>query len=117
MDAWKLFENTVTEAAKDKLMKGMSKFQTATKNGHRSQEHIFTLKNIIAHKCETGKRSYTKYLRHMIVKIIATAWMRTPMGDIEESETGKCVRQGTHEGAIISAVNLSGGINEYFADK
>ena len=34
----------------------------------------------------------------------------------EEEDTGEGVGQGTLEGAIVSAVNLDSGVNEFFHD-
>ena len=34
--------------AKKIIIKNMTKFQTGTKTGHRAQEHLFTLKSVIA---------------------------------------------------------------------
>ena len=43
----KFFGHIVVSAVKEKIIAGMSKFQNATKPGHRVQEHLFVLKSII----------------------------------------------------------------------
>ena len=42
--------------------------------------------------------------------------VKTPVGVSSNADVGEVVGQGTNEGAIISAVNLSGGVSEYFED-
>ena len=42
--------------------------------------------------------------------------LQTPVGLTEESDTGEGVGQGTLEGAIVSAVNLDSGVNDFFHD-
>ena len=42
--------------------------------------------------------------------------VQTPVGVTEEEDTGEGVGQGTLEGAIVSAVNLDSGVNEFFHD-
>ena len=44
----KFFGHLVLSASKEKLLTNMSKFQIGTKPGHRSQEHLFTIKSTIA---------------------------------------------------------------------
>ena len=40
----------------------------------------------------------------------------TPVGMTEEKDTGEGVGQGTLEGALVSAVNLDNGVNDFFYD-
>ena len=42
--------------------------------------------------------------------------IQTPVGLTEERDTGEGVGQGTLEGAIISAVNLDNGVQDFFHD-
>ena len=44
----KYFGHLVVSEAKDKMTKGMTKYQIGTKPGHRAQEHLFVLKSVIA---------------------------------------------------------------------
>ena len=55
IDTRKLFGDIVITAAKEKIIQGMTKFQIGGVPGHQAQEHIFTLKSIIAHYEELGK--------------------------------------------------------------
>ena len=45
-----------------------------------------------------------------------TIKVSTPVGPTEEACTGETVGQGTVEGAILSAVSIGGGVEEYFRD-
>ena len=47
-DIPKLFGHMVMTVAKDVISRNMSKFQIGFMAGHRPQEHLFTLKSIIA---------------------------------------------------------------------
>jgi hypothetical protein len=42
--------------------------------------------------------------------------VQTPVGLTDECDTGEGVGQGTLEGAIVSAVNLDSGVNDFFHD-
>ena len=44
----KFFGNLVMKAAKDEMMKNMSKYQIGARPGHRAQEHLFSLKCVIS---------------------------------------------------------------------
>ena len=48
LDVPKFFGHMVMSQAKGKIIANMTKFQIGTKNGHRAQEHLFTLKSVIA---------------------------------------------------------------------
>ena len=41
--------------------------------------------------------------------------VQTPVGQTEETDTGKTVGQGTLEGAIISALSLDIGVDDHFS--
>ena len=42
--------------------------------------------------------------------------VQTPVGMTDEKDTGEGVGQGTLEGALVSAVNLDNGVNDFFHD-
>ena len=42
--------------------------------------------------------------------------VQTPVGMTGEEDTGEGVGQGTLEGALVSAVNLDNGVNDFFYD-
>ena len=44
----KFFGHLVVSATKDKLISAMTKFQIASKPGHRTQEHLFVIKSLIS---------------------------------------------------------------------
>ena len=44
----KLFENMLLLRVRPKIVEGTSKYQIGAMSGHRSSEHIFTLKSVIA---------------------------------------------------------------------
>ena len=46
-DLGKVFSQIVMAQAKDKIVNNMSKFQIATKPGHRSTEHLFFIKSVL----------------------------------------------------------------------
>lgn len=48
-DTRKLFGEIITHELKQKVIENVSKFQIGAIEGHRSQEHLFTVKNVISH--------------------------------------------------------------------
>ena len=48
MDIPKMFGHMILSQVKAKIMNEMTKFQIGTKGGHRVQEHLFTIKSIVA---------------------------------------------------------------------
>ena len=44
----KMFGHMIMSQTKDRILRNMTKFQIGTKTGHRAQEHLFTLKSVIA---------------------------------------------------------------------
>ena len=48
--------------------------------------------------------------RNNVIKV------KTAVGESEETETGENVGQGTLEGALISAISIGNGTNEFFKD-
>ena len=42
--------------------------------------------------------------------------VQTPVGLTEECDTGEGVGEGTLEGALVSAVNLDSGVNDFFCN-
>ena len=145
-DWQRLFSQMVTLAAKENLINHMSKFQIATKPGHRATEHIFVILSIIAHYEVEGKlllismidlrkyfdsesaydcwsEIYANQVKGKIYRLLfelnkkARIKVKTPVGVSDSSETNPLVSQGTSEGAIVSAVNLDNGMAEYFHSK
>ena len=51
----KFFGHLVVSAAKEKMISNQTKFQIATKPGHRTQEHLFVLKSVVGLYVASGK--------------------------------------------------------------
>ena len=131
----KFFGHLVVNSSKEIIMKNLSKYQIATKPGHRAQEHIFVLKSVIAlySKCnksvilqawdlskffdrevlvdcmnELYRKGITGKLYRLIYALNKNTRfsVQTPVGMTEEADRGEGLGQGTGEGAIISALNL-----------
>ena len=139
----KFFGHLVVTAAKDKMIQNMSKFQIGTKPGHRAQEHIFVLKSVISLFLKYDKtiilsmwdvskffdrealsdcmnEVYRNEVRGKLYRLLyemnknTRISVQTPVGLTEERDTGEGVGQGTLEGAIVSAVNLDNGVQDFF---
>ena len=63
----KFFGHLVVSASKDKMISNLTKYQIATKPGHRAQEHLFVLKSVIdyihikgisAHKSQSNEQYF-----------------------------------------------------------
>ena len=141
----KFFGHLVVSAAKEQMISSLTKYQIATNPGHRTQEHLFVLKSVIGlymafgktivvsmwdlskffdrenlidcmnelYKCGVkGKLYRLLYALNKNTRIC----VQTPVGVTEEEDIGEGVGQGTLEGAIVSAVNLDKGVNEFFHD-
>ena len=139
----KLFGFMVTSLAKVPIIQKMSKFQIGTVPGHRSQEHLFVLRNVVSlykhHKQPLILQLYDiqKFFdKEMLVDGLDAIYnsgvkdklyrlldmlnkgtiiqVKTGVGLTEEAETGENIGQGTGEGAIISAASISDGIEKAF---
>ena len=131
----KLFSQIVLGAAKANLFKNMSKFQIATKPGHRSSEHLFVMFSLmLLHEmerksciitmldlskyfdreniydcCNELYRSQVKGKVYMLLYTLnknSRIRVKTPVGESSSAETGPCLTQGSVEGAVVSVVNL-----------
>ena len=132
-------------AAKDTLVNNMSKYQIGTKPGHRAQEHLFVIKNVISFYKVMDKavilsawdvskffdkeylpdvmgELYKNNLRGKLYRLVylmnknIRISVQTPLGATEEKDTGEGLGQGTIEGAIASAVSLDNGVRDFFKD-
>ena len=140
----KFFGHLVLSASKNTLMSNMSKFQIGTKPGHRAQEHIFAIKSVMSlselydkpiilnlydiskffdSEClsDCMNELYKSNLKGKLYRLIyqlnkeTIVQVNTPVGMTEQVSTGEGVGQGTIDGAVISAVNLDKGIQDFFA--
>ena len=141
----KFFGHLVVSAAKDKMISNLTKFQIATKPGHRTQEHLFVIKSVMALYMSYGKaivlsmwdlskffdresltdcmnELYKSKVQGKLYRLLyamnrnTRICVQTPVGVTDEQDTGEGVGQGTLEGALISAVNLDTGVNDFFHD-
>ena len=137
------FGHIVMSKAKTFMMNNMTKFQIGTKNGHRAQEHLFTLKSIIAlylkfelpvfiqlfdiskffdrESLRDGMNSiFNLGVKGKLYRLLynlnkdTVIKVKTAVGDTNEEETGENIGQGTLEGANISAANIDYTVNEFF---
>ena len=142
----KLFQQIVILASKDTLIGNMTKFQIATKPGHRASEHVFCIMSMMNLTESTGKAQlvtlfdvkkhfdkesaidcqYKIYKRKIKGKLYRLIYIlnentrirvRTPVGISDAANTGPTVGQGSISAAILSANSLDGGIEEYVHPK
>ena len=144
-DISKVFGQIVISEAKNNIFENMSKFQIATKPGHRASEHLYTVKSVIG-MMEKKKKAvivsmwdlksffdtenlvdcmselYKRKVKGKIYRLIykmnenIRISVKTSVGESEQSDTGENVGQGTVDGAIISANSIDGGVTEMFDD-
>ena len=141
----KFFGHLVVSASKDKMISNLTKYQIATKPGHRAQEHLYVIKSVIALYMMLGRaiflamwdlskffdrevltdcmnELYKSNVKGKLYRLLyamnrnTRISVQTPVGVTEEHDTGEGVGQGTLEGAIVSAVNLDTGVDEFFSD-
>ena len=142
-DVPKLFQQLVTISAKEKILENMTKFQIATKPGHRATEHVFCVLSLIQLSEMNGSSlllslfdiekffdkeaavdvHYELYKSDVKGKIYRLLYLlnpnirikvRTPVGLTEAADTGPGIGQGTVPGAIVSAAGLDNGVKEVF---
>ena len=140
----KFFGHLVVSAVKGTIVQNMSKFQIATKPGHRAQENLYVLKSVIwlysmlniglvLQNWDLSKffdkeslfdclgELYKKGIKGKMYRLLYALnkntkfSILTPVGVTEEVERGPGVGQGTGEGALISSLNLDSGVREYFS--
>ena len=139
----KFFAQMVTSAAKPMIVENMSPFQIGAVPGHRSQEHLFSLKSFVAMIEDNNEaiavqlfdlvkffdseslvdglnelyRSNVKGKRYRLLYELnkdTRIMVRTPVGDSEKRETGKIFAQGSPEGSLASSSNISSGVSDFF---
>ena len=139
----KIFGHLVLANAKEKLFRNMSKFQIGSRPGHRVQEHLFTIKSVIAlylkydgsiilsmwdvknffdseHLPDCMNELFKNEIRGKIYRLVykmnenTRIRVQTPVGLSDEKYVGESVGQGTVDGAVISAVSLDNGVEDFF---
>ena len=140
----KYFGHMVITAAKPKILKEISPFQIGAIPGHRAQEHLFTLKSVMAiteknnssialqlldlsklfdREClidcldELYKTDIKGKLYQLLYELNKDTRIRvrTVVGDSESEETGENLAQGSMEASLGSSVNISRGVSDFFS--
>ena len=140
----KAFEHVLMEKAKPRIINGCTKYQIGALPKHRSQEHLFTLKSIIAWYIQIGKPllltlyDISKFFDREMLKDAMDALYRcgivgklyrmifemnkrtvltikTGCGMTQPVEIGATIAQGSIGGALISSVNLDSTVNLHFS--
>ena len=131
----RLFEATITELIKPKLLKAVSPYQLGGIPGNRPEQHLYTVKTILASRNSQGLPTFTSLFdmskffdRESAVDVMMTMhhigckgpayrllWkicefnclmVKTPAGKTKSFNVGAIIPQGSSYGAICSAVNL-----------
>ena len=140
----KLFGNLITNLIKPTIEENISPFQIGAMSGHRSEEHLFTLKSVLA-LVEKNKEATSiqlldlvKYfdsesladalnelhrekVRGELYRIVyemkrkTRIKVRTSVGDSEERVTNENITQGSAEGGVLSSSNLGKGVEDFFS--
>ena len=64
---------------------------------------------------EVGNKTKLSPARASQLGLSLAICVQTPVGTTKESDTGEGVGQGTLEGALVSAVSLDKGVNDFFS--
>ena len=141
----KFFSQIVISQAKSNIYENMSKYQIATKPGHRASEHLYAVKSLMGRILKEKKaiianmwdlksffdsenlidvmaELYKKNIKGKVYRLIyklnenIRIKVKTPVGETESRDTESGVGQGTSEGAIISSASVDGGVKEFFSD-
>ena len=131
--------------AKPILYQNMSKYQLASRPGHRASEHLFVLKSIMIDYEEKNKpilfasydlrkmfdsekltdcmgEIYNSNIKGKVYRMIykmnedMSVKVNTPVGVTESAKVGDIVTQGGVDAGILSAVNIDNGMNDAFED-
>ena len=129
----KMFGNIVTTAMKPIVVENLTKFQIGAIPGHRSEEHLFTLKSIAAQaekngvalavelldlskyfdkECliDTMNELYKVKVKGKLYRLVyelnkeTKFKVRTPVGESDTREVKETIAQGTSEVGIVSSV-------------
>ena len=142
-DISKMFSQIVFEKTKECLISGMTKYQIATKPGHRATEHVYCVMSLIQLNEDQGKAlllslfdvqkffdkesiydiHYELYKSSIKGKLYRLMFnlnknikikVKTPVGTTAATDTGPGMGQGTVMGAIESSLSLDSGVKEFF---
>ena len=141
----RFFEDLVVSKMKNKVNKKTTKYQIGGMKGHRSSEHLFSVKSIIAYyafmdwplliQCIDIRKFFDKEnLRDAMCALYSAGvcgkvyrlWfklnentriaVKTGVGLTDERETGETLGQGTVGGALASALNIDEELDCHFED-
>ena len=145
IDIAKVFGHIVANVIKPTIGENVTPFQIGGIPGHCAQEHLFTVKSVIA-MVEKNEEAVAvqfydlvKYfdkenlldildelhknnIRGRMYKLIyelnkdTRVTVRTPVGDSNRIEIGEGMGQGSFEGALVSSLGLSSGVKDFFED-
>ena len=133
----------VVGGMKTKILSSSTKFQIGGQEGHRSQEHLFSLKSVLALMESRGEGilfqlyDIRKFFDHESLRDVLDtlhdvgiddnvyrAWymlnkntriaVKTGTGLTDVADVGEVIGQGTVGGALASQVNIDRGIDRYF---
>ena len=139
----RLNEGMVVEFMKDIILKKSSPYQIGGQPGHRAQEHIFSIKSILAKNIMEGEMvilqeyDLSKFFdKEAVPDVMNTlheagvdgkayrAWaklngntnirVKTGVGYSEWSQEGPMIGQGTGGGALVSQLNIDQGVVDMF---
>ena len=124
----------------------MSKYQIATKPGHRASEHLYVIKSLLSliqmkkkamiismwdlktffdteNLYDCMNELYRSQIKGKMYRLMykmnqkMIISIKTPLGKTESKETDSGLGQGTVEGAIVSSVSLDNGVTEEFSEE
>ena len=123
-------------------MRSLVGLQIGAVTGHRAQEHLFSIKSFIAliewkneavalqqydyskmfdreNLLDGLNEAYKANVKGKLYKLLyelnkdRKIKVRTAVGDSEEVETAEFIGWGSSEGAIVSTINISKGIDDF----
>ena len=141
----RLFEDIVVSKMKPKVQNKTTKYQIGGMKGHRSSEHLFSIKSVIAYydwidkpiiiQCIDIKKIFDKEMLRDALNALHTAgvggkvyclWyklnrnrriaVQTGAGLTEERVTGETLGQGTVGVALASALNIDEELDAHFEE-
>ena len=130
-------------ASEEELVSNMSKYQQASKPGHRTMEHLYIVMSLMIFykkkkdamfvtlfdlaryfNKETAIDCHFKlhksmirgklYRLHFLINHKLRIKVRTPVGVSDEADLQGRIGQGTVMAGIVSSVNLDSGVQEHF---
>ena len=128
----------VVMKSKSNIVVGCSKFQIGALPGHRSQEHLFSLKSVISlyemlkisliisffdvskfFDKESLRDALDKLYKAGIVGKLYRLWYEINKNSTIQiktgsADTGENLQQGSNGGALASALNLDSSVNDFF---